>query len=63
MIIIIDNFYISLFSDLHKLTAFYKKTFVGPVVWNNLPFSVRHAPTLSSFKSRLKTHLFSEIYL
>ena len=27
IIIVIDNFYIALFSDLHKLTALYKKTF------------------------------------
>ena len=27
LLILIDNFYIALFSDLHKLTALYKKTF------------------------------------
>ena len=27
IIIIIDNFYIALFFELHKLTALYKKTF------------------------------------
>ena len=31
----------------------------GPVIWNSLPFSVCHAQTLSSFKSQLKTQLFS----
>ena len=31
---------------------------IGPVIWNSLPFSVRHATSLSSFKSKLKTHLF-----
>ena len=34
-------------------------SFTGPSVWNNLPFDVRHAQTLSSFKSQLKTRLFS----
>ena len=29
---------------------------IGPSVWNILPFCVRHAQTLSSFKSQLKTH-------
>ena len=30
----------------------------GPKVWNSLPLSVRTANSLSTFKSRLKTHLF-----
>ena len=33
-------------------------SFIGLSVWNNLPFSVRHAQTLSAFKSQLSTHLF-----
>ena len=36
--------------------------YIGPVIWNSLPFSVRHATSLSSFKSKLKTHLFSSAY-
>ena len=36
--------------------------FIGPVIWNSLSFSVRHATSLSSFKSKLKTHLFSSAY-
>ena len=32
---------------------------IGPVVCNWLPFSVHHAQTLLSFKSPLKSHLFS----
>ena len=28
-----------------------------PFIWNNLPFSVRHAQTLSAIISQLKTHL------
>ena len=38
-------------------------SFVGPSVWSNLPFSVRHGQTLSSFKSQLQTHLFSLLLL
>ena len=36
--------------------------YIGPVIWNSLSFSVRHATSLSSFKSKLKTHLFSSAY-
>ena len=36
--------------------------YIGPVLWNSLPFSVRHSSSLSSFKSKLKTHLFSSAY-
>ena len=34
----------------------------GPVIWNSLPLSVRHSSSLSSFKSKLKTHLLSSTY-
>ena len=33
-------------------------TFVAPRLWNELPFSIRSAPSLNAFKSLLKTHLF-----
>ena len=32
---------------------------VAPTLWNALPLTVRSATSLSSFKSLLKTHLFS----
>ena len=31
----------------------------GPSIWNNLPNTVTSAPTLSTFRRRLKTYLFS----
>ena len=31
----------------------------GPATWNELPFDLRHKDSLSTFKSALKTHLFS----
>lgn len=31
----------------------------APKLWNNLPLHIRAAPTLDSFKSALKTHLFT----
>ena len=34
----------------------------GPSEWNKLPIIVREAPLTSSFKSRLKTHLFKTHY-
>ena len=36
--------------------------YIWPVIWNSLPFSVRHATSLSSFKSKPKTNLFSSAY-
>ena len=36
--------------------------YIGPVIWSCLPFSVRHATSLSSLKPKLKTHLFSSAY-
>ena len=34
----------------------------GPHIWNNLPQDIRHSATLFSFKSQLKTFLFSEYF-
>jgi len=33
-------------------------SFAAPTIWNSLPFSLRSAATLQSFRSSLKTHLF-----
>ena len=35
---------------------------LGPVTWNTLPYSVRHAQTQSQFKTQLKTTLFRAVY-
>ena len=52
-----------------KISLFQKKfsghrsfSYQGPVTWNNLPFSIRHTQTYSSFKSQLKPHLFSQTF-
>ena len=39
-----------------------KRTFSYAAVhhWNNLPYTVRHCQSLSTFKTLLKTHLFSK---
>ena len=37
-------------------------SFASSSVWNSIPNDVRCAPSLSSFKSRLKTYLFRSIY-
>ena len=34
-------------------------SYIGPVTWNRLPFSVHHAQVELNFKTPLKTHLFS----
>ncbi len=36
---------------------------VGPRLWNSLPLEIRLAPSLSTFKSLLKTYLFSLAYI
>ena len=45
-------------------TAYGKKSFshAAPVLWNNLPQHIKDAPSISSFKKRLKTHLFKTAY-
>ena len=37
-------------------------SYLAPLLWNNLPASVRGADSLSLFKSRLKTLLFDRAY-
>ena len=37
-------------------------SFTSSSVWNSIPNDVRCAPSLSSFKSRLKTYLFCSVY-
>ena len=53
-----------------KIPRFRKKysgqrsvSYQGPVTWNKLPLSIRHTQTDSSFKSQLKTRLFSQTFL
>ncbi len=36
---------------------------LGLMLWNSLPLSIRSSPTLSSFKSFLKTYLFSQAFV
>jgi hypothetical protein len=45
-----------------KLVTFGDRAFskAAPLLWNNLPETVRQAPSVGIFKSRLKTHLFSQ---
>ena len=46
---------------LHKSRTQFQFTFdyAAPSLWNSLPLSVRTAPTVGSFRKRVKTHLFS----
>ena len=34
----------------------------APTLWNSLPLAIRQLPTLDSFKSALKTHLFTKAF-
>ena len=47
-----------------KSTAISNRAFgvAGPTLWNKLPRDIRAINTLTVFKSRLKTHLFTEYY-
>ncbi len=38
-------------------------SYLAPKLWNSLPDYVRGSDTLSLFKSRLKTHLFSQAFI
>ena len=42
-----------------KTYGFRTFSFFGPHIWNSLPQDLRHCSTLSSFKAKLKTILFS----
>ncbi len=38
-------------------------SYLAPKLWNSLPDNFRGSDTLSLFKSRLKTHLFSQAFI
>ena len=38
-------------------------TCAAPILWNALPFDIRSATTVSTFKAKLKTHLFRHAFL
>ncbi len=38
-------------------------SYLAPKLWKSLPDNVRGSDTLSLFKSRLKTHLFSQAFI
>ena len=46
----------------HKTHGFRTFSCFGPHIGNNLPQDIRHSATLSSFKSKLKTFLYSEYF-
>ena len=49
-----------LFVPKSRLKTYGDRSFAvyGPQLWNNLPFGIRSAPSIESFKNSLKTHLF-----
>ena len=46
----------------HKTHGFRTFSCFGPHIWNSLQQDLRHCSTLSSFKSKLKTFLFSQYF-
>ena len=45
-----------------KATLGDRSSYFASSVWNSIPNDIRCAPSLSSFKSRLKTYLFHSVY-
>ena len=45
-----------------KIHGFHTFSYFGPHIWNSLPQDLRHCSTLSSFKAKLKTFLFSQYF-
>ena len=37
-------------------------SYIAPVLWNNLPLSIKTSSSLATFKSRLKSHFFTSRY-
>ena len=52
------------YSSPRLLTKFGERAFshAGPAAWNSLPHELRAAPSLNSFKRKLKTHLFNTAF-
>ncbi|KAF7688404.1 hypothetical protein HF521_013211, partial [Silurus meridionalis] len=48
--------------QIMKTTAGADLSYKAPQLWNSLPISVRDSDTVSVFKSRLKTYLFSQAF-
>ena len=46
----------------HKTRGFHTFSCFGPHIWNSLPQGLRHCSTLSSFKTKLKTFIFSQYF-
>ena len=46
----------------HSKASLGDRSFSFASVWNSIPNDLRCAPSLSSFKSRLKTYLFCSVY-
>ncbi|XP_077936617.1 uncharacterized protein LOC144383352 [Gasterosteus aculeatus] len=53
-----------LFTPTSKLRSFGDRAFsrAAPKLWNSLPILIRDSDSITTFQSRLKTHLFSSAY-
>ena len=52
--------FFSFLKELYRTNGQRSVPFQAATVWNNLPQAVIHSTSISSFKSSLKTHLFSK---
>ena len=62
-----DNWYLHVPTYKHRINkskVHFNNSFCfdGPTMWNSLPHEIRSAPKLSSFRNKLKTHLFQDAY-
>lgn len=45
---------------LHRLSKYkHSTTYLGPAIWNSIPSQIQDAPSLNSFKNKLKKHILS----
>ena len=53
--------YKQLVIPLVRKSTFARRSFsvMGPTLWNNIPDEIKEAPTTDSFKTKLKTYMFS----
>ena len=54
-----------LYKPRYNKERFGRRSFAiaAPTLWNRLPMDIRKAPSVDTFKSKLKTHLFKLAYM
>ena len=57
-----DTYVLKIQQHKHKTHGFHTFSCFGPHIWNSLTQDLRHCSTMSSFKAKLKTFLFSQYF-